>query len=453
MLRAAPKGRAGVGRPLEAAEDRLLRAAFGRFGGSASARADAVAVVRRYQLEAGGHWFHCDCRPGLVRPPVLVPVMERFVRRHVQAGWPPHDKACDFFREPAEQEEITASYSRLLDRSVRLVRTFDHTLSGSVQPHARVTQASPRPRLARLLTEMMTQAGLQSVSPDEGRPPLSEQLRRLWPVARGFYVDRDVRLSEVLCLSLSRLPALVETIATMLPGRFARTRPHGLLLVRLADVRGQELVTLGGQTLPIVGRVAVCGEAPVDEPDPPGACSPYLALCVVARPAPEEPVQLCSAYAHSCLSAERLLLVDSDLERRTLSKLIAFQKTARDRYGLWLRVDKPLHDIGPPRAAGAPSKQALIPDFLVTAENAGRIGRRVIVETMGYPDEPIGRASSVCILRCGSQRVRRPSLNTTSIAQGIGRRSGGTIASAGSCGRCMCGGASIRPMSRRAEVP
>ena len=79
MLRAAPKARAGVGRPLEAAADRLLRAAFGRFGGSASARVDAVAVVRRYQLGAGGHWFLCDCRPGLVRPPVLVPVLERFV--------------------------------------------------------------------------------------------------------------------------------------------------------------------------------------------------------------------------------------------------------------------------------------------------------------------------------------------------------------------------------------
>ena len=79
MLSAAPKGRAGVARPLEAAADRLLRAAFGRFGGSALARVDAVAVVRRYQLEAGGHWFLCDCRPGLVRPPVLVPVLERFV--------------------------------------------------------------------------------------------------------------------------------------------------------------------------------------------------------------------------------------------------------------------------------------------------------------------------------------------------------------------------------------
>ena len=78
MLSAAPKGRAGVARPLEAAADRLLRAAFGRFGGSASARVDAVAVVRRYQLEAGGHWFLCDRRP-LVRPPVLVPVLERFV--------------------------------------------------------------------------------------------------------------------------------------------------------------------------------------------------------------------------------------------------------------------------------------------------------------------------------------------------------------------------------------
>jgi len=61
----------------------LARAAFGRHGGSAGARADAAHVVRRYQIASGGNWLLCDCRPDADRPPVLVPVTETHNQRQL----------------------------------------------------------------------------------------------------------------------------------------------------------------------------------------------------------------------------------------------------------------------------------------------------------------------------------------------------------------------------------
>jgi hypothetical protein len=88
VLGAAPKGQVLPTLSLEPAEDRLARAAFGRLGGSAAARADAPHAVRRYQIASGGHWLLCDCRPDADRPPVLVPVAETHSQRQLstQAG-------------------------------------------------------------------------------------------------------------------------------------------------------------------------------------------------------------------------------------------------------------------------------------------------------------------------------------------------------------------------------
>ena len=83
ILRVALKREVAGATPLLAEEDRLLREAFGRYGGTERARIEAAPIVRRLQTTDRGHWVHCDCRPGLPAPPILVPVEERHLRRLV----------------------------------------------------------------------------------------------------------------------------------------------------------------------------------------------------------------------------------------------------------------------------------------------------------------------------------------------------------------------------------
>ncbi len=54
MLQVAPKGDVAGAMPVTMEEDRLLRAAFGRYGGRAEARTAAATVVGRYQQQGGG---------------------------------------------------------------------------------------------------------------------------------------------------------------------------------------------------------------------------------------------------------------------------------------------------------------------------------------------------------------------------------------------------------------
>ena len=102
VLGAAPKGQVLPTLSLGPAEDRLARAAFGRLGGPAAARADAPHAVRRYQIASGGHWLLCDCRPDADRPPVLVPVAETHSQRQLSTRGL-HTSACEAIEEPDVQ--------------------------------------------------------------------------------------------------------------------------------------------------------------------------------------------------------------------------------------------------------------------------------------------------------------------------------------------------------------
>ena len=109
MLRIALKREIEGAITLDPDEDHILRVAFGQYGGSAQARADAMPIIRRLQTTDRGYWVLCDCRPAQSKPPALVPVLETFLRRHVTEDWPQHAQACEFFRAPAEQSEISRS--------------------------------------------------------------------------------------------------------------------------------------------------------------------------------------------------------------------------------------------------------------------------------------------------------------------------------------------------------
>lgn len=283
MLRHAPKGAFAEADSVTPEEDAALRVAFGRFGGHEAARRAAMPVVARYQQRGGGRWLLCDCRPGAERPPALIPVAMTHVRRHDDPRWARHAEGCDFNREPAEQLVITASHLRPSSRAFRLARRFvPITATAMLREFKACSQASKRPGLARLLMRLVTDAGLQEALPGWRPPPLPDQVKAIWTAARPLELDEGVRLTEFLCTNLLKLPELVERLRTATAERFKHTRPHGILLARLAAVGEGTIKPFAGPALPVSGRLAVFGEDAADAADA-TARAPYLAACMVGQ--------------------------------------------------------------------------------------------------------------------------------------------------------------------------
>lgn len=388
MLRAAVKGETAGATALEPEEERALRAAFGRYGGRHQDRVAAAAVVRRYQQHGAGCWILCDCRPVADRPPALVPVSQTHIRRHQDARWPAHDIACDFYRDPAEQLVITASYTRdAAERPLRLARAFAPATPALERHFVAASHHAARPGLARLLVRLVTDAGLQRIEPGWRPPALKDQAKAIWTAAKAIHLDAGVPLPQFLCTSAARLEELAGRIAQTEPARFKRARPHGVLVARVAALGGGVLTFVSGETVPVRGRLAVFGEQTGRATRAERAArAPYLAACLLGRPSAAEPVQILSAYLHPCAAAAHLLLVDSDLERRTLAQLRSVQDWLARRKNVGVTIEKPLFDLGPEGPAEAAPRPPCIPDFVVRAGDASEPSV-VIVETMGFAEK------------------------------------------------------------------
>ena len=237
----------------------------------------------------------------------------------------------------------------------------------------------------------MTEAGLQEVGAGWRPPSLVDQIKAIWTAARPVELDAGVLLPEFLCTSPARLGELVEKIEAAPVRRFARTRPHGVLIVRAAKVGAGMLQPVAGEPIPVLGRLAVFGERP--EPGREGTAerairAPYLAACVVGRADGDGPVQVLSAYAHPCAGDAHLMLVDSDMERRTLEQLRSVQTWLGAKKDLAVAIEKPLFDIGGDVQTDDVSRPPCIPDFVV---RSGATRTKVIVETMGFAHEAYRR--------------------------------------------------------------
>lgn len=352
MLRVAPKGNSACAVPVAPEEDRVLRLAFGRYGGRAAARATAAPVVAHYQQLGGGQWFLCGCRPEAERPPALVPIAQTHIRRHEDARWPPHCETCDFYREPDEQRAITGSYAQpAVDKPLRLARAFGGAAAAAPERLIEVrTHDTTRPGIARLLLHLVTDAGLQVIGPNWRPSPFLDQIKAIWAAARAVEIDAGVRLPEFLCTSPAKLGGLIARIEAAGAERFTRTRPHGVLIVRVAAIGSGTLEPLSGDPIPVRGRLAVFGESAGGGRETRAersARAPYLAACVVGRALHDGPVEVLSAYAHPCVSAMQLMLVDSDMERRTLGQVRSVQGWLGRYRSLPVTIEKPMFDIGP----------------------------------------------------------------------------------------------------------
>src|SRR5208283_5939682 len=120
--------------------------------------------------------------------------------------------------------------------------------------------------------------------------------------------------------------------------RFTRTRPHGVLIARIAAIGAGVLEPVSGSAIPVRGRLAVFAERADDGSATRAvraARAPYLAACVLGRASPGEPVEVLSAYAHPCASERHLMLV----ERQTLAQLRSVQAWLGSRKGLRVVIE------------------------------------------------------------------------------------------------------------------
>lgn len=380
MLHHAAKGVTTDAQPVTPEEDRLLRAAFGCFGGTGAARMAAMPVVARYQAQGAGRWLLCDCQPDAARPPALIPVAMTHVRRHDDPRWAQHAEGCEFNREPDEQREVTDSHRRTEVRPFRLARRFTPMWTGAFKREVKAcSHASKRPGLARLLLRLAEDAGLQAVPAGWSAPPVPDQVAALWKAARALELDEGIRVTDYLCTAVAQLPQFAERIRAAHREAFKHTRPHGILLLRLAGIGDGVIQPLAGPALPVSGRLAVFGE---DTADATRARAPYLAACLVSSSEDGGEAGIVSAYAHPCASLGHLLLLDSDAERQTLEQLRSTQRWLARQDGIEASIEKPLSDIGPPPGPDVPPRPPCIPDFVVRGG-----GRTAVVETMGYADE------------------------------------------------------------------
>ena len=405
MLKLCRRGSVEDARDLSAAEDQMLRRAFGRFA-TPEHRAAGAAVVRAWQHRGNGCWFLCDCLGDVGRPPALVPVAETHIRRHQDqpgrlcrpslrgigpaARWPQHADGCDFARDPAEQRQLTRSYARSLEvNGPRLVRRLADAdrITGPVAVQGR-SYGRGREALATLLMQLLEAAGIDRIAPDGAVAAIAEQFKALRAAARAVEIDAGVLLSDYLCTYAPALPELLRKVATAPAARFRHTRPHGVLLCVVAGMAQGSLALARGERLAVRGRIAVFAEGDGHGRDTLAdrdVRSPYLAACLVGRPAAAEPPMILKAYCHPIAGSRHLLPVDSNLERSTLAQLLRLQQWLRRKCCVQLTITKPLFDIAQPDPE-AP-RDPCIPDFVLHASGVGPRGCSVVIaETMGYAD-------------------------------------------------------------------
>jgi len=380
--------------PLSPVEDRALRLAFGRFA-AADARPAGAEIVQRFQHKGPGYWFACDCLDGVEeRPPVLIPVLESYIRRHFDPPWPPHAENCDFFREPAEQKAISKSFGPPSSGPLHLVRKYGDAEGAALEREVYRSYAWRREGLATMLRLLQIKSGLNRLASASSRPKLGDQYRLLRGASAEIEIDDNLPLSRFLCTYAPALPEFMAKMGAAPARQFKNSRPHAIFLTVINGVADGQLLVSEDLAVPVRGRISVFGERDGHRHESAAersARAPYLAACLVARPKADDPVCLMKAYVHPCASARDLMLVDSNYERRTLAELKRLQQFLSYRQGILMVIEKPMFDIRNEEDFDDPAiaaREPCIPDFLLQTNPPPKGGAAmVVVETMGFASE------------------------------------------------------------------
>lgn len=368
---------------LSSVEAQALRSTWSRLFGvndHVSVLATAGAAMDRVrQLDA---WIACDCLgDSIENPPILYsremsPGRFAIVRAPDRAH---HDITCPFFWEEgalvghAGGNRPGASSSRtpdfLLYRSRRAEASIASAPGGlDVDP-----RAAPMDSLARRMFYVIEQAGLHRMT--EARTSIKEQFAALRsvisrmnlmpgvPLIDWFWTHPDWVLKD---WATKRLCRPVDGWPVNIP-------PQGFLLFMADEISQEEnCIKVNDHAIKIDGTFRVFAGASME------VRSPFLVLASLKlNPAGE--LMIPHAYAHPAM-VSRLVPVDSNYERVAADALLWLARTAKDKYGVDVVIEKPVSDRCPD------GDTPVRPDFEI---HAG--GRILVIETMGS-DDPVYRA-------------------------------------------------------------
>lgn len=263
-------------------------------------------------------------------------------------------------------------------RPRRLVPPFIRKQANDVPSSKNVSSARKRPGLARLLVEVLEACEIQVLDEFARKEDFERHARQIDLIkasAQQIYLDTDQPLSRWIATSFSEYMDLRKRLKAE-KDDWRNGRPHGIYIDTFSRIVEETLYINEKRDTPYIavdGHLYIYGGY---EP----ARTPYLAICLVAKPMVHDAPRVIRAYAHPCLGKTHFALVDSALEKSTLDQVIDC-KTYLETFGLEVKILKPLSDMGP----RFPTEQPVcIPDFVVSAQGPLVLDSTVVVETMGY---------------------------------------------------------------------
>lgn len=386
---------------LEAEVDEALRNAFGRGATKAALPKGQEAVDK---LQSNGRWIACNCQVRVSRHPMLFPVAHTHIKREpdTTAGQDdrtvPHHEDCDFIRDVEDQRRVVRSHRTRPIAGVpsrfRLLPAFARDTDRVQRANTvRASHSNARSGLARLLCDLMTRAGVQIVRSDQGQLQagvrqwdLDSQRAAILESAAQMELAQGVPLSDWLALNVGDLQGLIDRV-TVEPDNWPKSRPHGIFIEAFKDIKNGDLIKFRPDAEPvhIEGAISIFGESVSTRR------GPYLVACLIAKPTEaSNAATLVRAYAHPCVNWNRWTLVDSKLERDTLTQILRCRDWVQEKFNIDLTIDKPLHDCGPEVTDDSDGREVCIPDFLVRptfqavpALGVSIVNELIVAETMG----------------------------------------------------------------------
>ena len=363
-----------------------LRAALVRWYAGAGSRHDEDAgITLVQQARIGAKWLACDCLGHDELPPILTPAFlsdaeTYYLRRLTSHQRPDHDPRCPFFRDQVTNrithtlsahspaDPPTGYFEVLTPAPEKLAQRPDEDGSDDR------TRSASVPRLARLLWRLLANSRLNTIPPmrhERSRRSISEEFMALRQAAAAIEIAPGIALDRALwthgqALHSRRAYAALRALASRWPSGHA---PQGFLMLFAASFKGSTVYPSDCEPIRVVNRI----QSPSVRENP--IKGPYLVIVVVGDSPEERGYSAVRAYAQPVYSGNRFVPITTEFER-TLLRALLQARTALEKTGIEIVIDKPVFDRLTPLGSCRPN-------FLIESRSrmTGEI-RQIVIEAV-----------------------------------------------------------------------